>query len=171
MNHRQLQLPREQNFKFGLKFLYRLCMRSGGTDGMSRHQYQSQLNTIACCFQAVLRSLIMRGWHCWSHMVTEVWEFNHRTAIKFNLHYSWPPLCRNPHSLACLHHIPEGLGEAGSGKRASTWFTGQQIVALPAPRGRRKLFPSLCFWPHQPLCQMVLPLNIHPFLYLPWPSD
>lgn len=30
------------------KSFYILCMRSGGTDGMSRHQYHLQLNTIAC---------------------------------------------------------------------------------------------------------------------------
>lgn len=122
------QLPRERNFKFRLRFLCTLCMRSGGTDGMSRHQYQSQLNTIACHSQAALHSLVMSGWHCWSHMAAGVWEFNHRAAIKFSLYYGCPPLWLNA-------HLPPGLGEAGGGRRAPTWSTGQQTAAPPSSLG------------------------------------
>lgn len=44
-------------------------MRSGRTDGTSRPQYQSQLNTIAFAWrsQAMLHSLITSGCCCWSH--------------------------------------------------------------------------------------------------------
>lgn len=130
INHRQnFSYQESKTSKFRPKSLCTLCTQSGGTDGMSRHQYQSQLNTIACHAQAALHSLIMSGWHCWSHMAAGVWEFNHRAAIKLSLHYSWPPLWLYPHSLACPDHLPPGLGEAGGGRRASTWFAAQQIAA------------------------------------------
>lgn len=117
------------------KSLYILCMRSGGTDGKSRHQYQLQLNTIACCSQAALHSLIMSGWHCWSHMAAGVWEFNHRAAIKFSLPYGL-----NPYSLAYPDHLLPDLREAGGGRRTTDCCSS----ALP---GWHQLSLNL-HWPH-----------------------
>lgn len=117
------------------KSLYILCMRSGGTDGKSRHQYHLQFNTIACCSQAALHSLIMSGWHCWSHVAAGVWEFNHGAAIKFSLPYGL-----NPYSLVCPDHLLPYLREAGGGRRTSM-LTGQQIAAPP-----RSLGDTSCPW-------------------------
>lgn len=55
----------EKNF-FRLVSWFTHWMCSVGTDGTS--WYHTQLNSIVCCSQATLHSLIMSCWYCWRHV-------------------------------------------------------------------------------------------------------
>lgn len=133
-----------QSQTFSLRLL---CFLSVRVERMVRawHEYQSQLNTITCCFQAVPHSFIMSCWPCWSHMAAGVREFNHRAAITLSLHYGCPNIQQNLYSLTCPDYSTGAVGMevAGGGH--------QQIAALPCSLG-----DTTCPWACASLHHIVI---------------